>query len=149
MRAVIQRVTSARVHVDAELISAIDRGFLVFLGVGIDDTESDSTYLAEKVVNLRVFEDAAGKMNRSIIDVDGAILVVSQFTLWGDCRKGRRPSFTQAAPAERGRLLYEHFCEKLRSLGVQVQQGRFQADMQVELVNDGPVTMLLDSQRLF
>ncbi|HEX2953093.1 MAG TPA: D-aminoacyl-tRNA deacylase [Bacillota bacterium] len=149
MRAVIQRVTKARVNVADEVVGAIGRGFLIFIGVGVADTEQDSLYLADKTVNLRVFEDTEGKMNRSIADEGGEILVVSQFTLWGDCRKGRRPSFTQAAPPERGEALYEHFCTELRNRGMQIQQGRFRADMQVELVNDGPVTMLLDSQRLF
>lgn len=145
MRAVIQRVSRARVTVEGLVTGTIERGLLVLLGVGRGDTAADADYLADKTAGLRVFADAEGKMNRSITDIGGALLVVSQFTLYGDCRKGRRPSFDQAAPPDLARALYEHYVEVLRSLGLPVQTGIFQAMMQVELVNDGPVTLVVES----
>lgn len=149
MRAVVQRVKEARVEVDKETVGAIDGGLLVFLGVTHGDTEKDAKYLAEKVAGLRIFEDADDKMNLSVQDVGGSVLSVSQFTLFGDCRRGRRPSFTEAAGAEQGQALYEVFNEALRGQGLVVETGRFQAHMEVSLVNDGPVTMLLDSTKQF
>ncbi len=149
MRAVLQRVSRARVTVNGQTTGAIGRGFLVLLGVGKGDTEADADYLADKTAGLRVFPDAEDKMNRSLADVGGEALVVSQFTLYGDCRKGRRPSFDQAAPPELARALYERYVEALRGRGIPVQTGVFQAMMQVELVNDGPVTLLLDSGKGF
>lgn len=146
MRAVLQRVSRARVTVNDRTTGAIGRGFLVLLGVGKDDTEADADYLADKTAGLRVFSDPADKMNRSLADIAGAVLVVSQFTLYGDCRKGRRPSFDQAAPPELARALYERYVEALRGRRVPVQTGVFQAMMEVELVNDGPVTLLLESK---
>ena len=146
MRAVIQRVSRASVSVDGQTAGAIDRGFVVLLGVGKGDTAEDADYLAEKTAGLRVFADAHDKMNRALADVGGSVLVVSQFTLYGDCRKGCRPSFDQAAPPDLARELYERFIGALRSRGVPVETGVFQAMMQVELVNDGPVTLLLASQ---
>ncbi|WP_166828022.1 D-aminoacyl-tRNA deacylase [Thalassoroseus pseudoceratinae] len=149
MRAVVQRVTEASVTVEDETVGQIGHGFLVLLGVGQDDTEADADYLAQKIVGLRVFEDDAGKMNRGLLDVGGELLVVSQFTLWGDCRKGRRPSFVAAAPPEKADPLYQHFVSAARSAGVTVATGRFRAEMQVSLINDGPVTLLLDSRKEF
>jgi D-tyrosyl-tRNA(Tyr) deacylase len=149
MRAVIQRVTRASVTVGGKTAGEIGLGFLVLLGVGKQDTEADAEYLAEKTAGLRVFPDAEDKMNRSIGEAGGAVLVVSQFTLYGDCRKGRRPSFDQAAPPELGHALYEKYIAALRARGLAVETGTFQAMMQVELVNDGPVTLLLDSARQF
>lgn len=149
MRAVVQRVTSASVSVDGERIGAIGKGLLVLLGVASGDTEQDASYLAEKIVNLRIFPDDQDKMNRSLLDTGGALLAVSQFTLLGDCRKGRRPSFIDAAPPDEGKRLYEVFCDAVRALGVHVETGRFQAMMDVALVNAGPVTMLLDSRKAF
>ena len=149
MRAVVQRVSSAHVHVDGKEIGAIERGLLVFLGVTHGDTEADARYLAEKIAGLRIFEDADEKMNLSVQDVGGAVLSVSQFTLYGDCRRGRRPSFTEAARPEQGEALYEAFNAALRDQGLAVATGQFQAHMEVGLVNDGPVTMLLDSQKQF
>ena len=146
MRAVLQRVSRARVSVDGRTTGAIERGFLVLLGVGKGDTEADAEYLADKTAGLRVFPDAEDKMNRSLADMGGAVLVVSQFTLYGDCRKGRRPSFDQAAPPDLARALYERYVEALRSRAIPVETGIFQARMQVELVNDGPVTLLLESK---
>lgn len=145
MRAVLQRVRRAKVTVGDETTGEIGVGWLVLLGVAPADTQADVDWLAEKVANLRAFEDDAGKMNRSVQDIGGAILVVSQFTLYGDCRKGRRPSFTGAAPPAVAEPLYETFTTALRALGVPVANGRFAADMQVELVNDGPVTFVLDT----
>ncbi|MCS7020604.1 MAG: D-aminoacyl-tRNA deacylase [Gemmataceae bacterium] len=145
MRAVLQRVSRARVTVAGETVGEIGTGWLVLLGVGVGDTPAEGEWLAEKVVQLRAFPDEQGKMNRSVQEVGGAILVVSQFTLYGDCRKGRRPSFTQAAPPEVARPLYEAFVQSLRALGVPVATGRFAADMEVELVNAGPVTFVLES----
>lgn len=149
MRAVVQRVSRARVTVDSEVIGSIAAGVVVLLGVSARDTEADAGYLAEKIAGLRIFEDDTGKMNRSVTDAGGEALVVSQFTLYGDARRGKRPSFDQAARPEQANALYASFVERLRSLGVRCETGRFQAMMQVELVNDGPVTMLLDSEKTF
>ena len=149
MRAVIQRVQRAKVHVEGQQIAQIGEGLLILLGVEKQDAMADAEYLATKSADLRIFEDDAGKMNLSLRDTGGAALVVSQFTLLGDCRKGRRPGFSQAALPAQAIPLYEHFIAKLRQLEIQVGTGQFQADMQVELVNDGPVTILLDSQRQF
>jgi D-tyrosyl-tRNA(Tyr) deacylase len=145
MRAVIQRVTGASVTVDGRVAGEIGPGLLVLLGVAKTDSEKDVVFLAEKIVNLRIFADDAGKMNRSLIDSGCALLVVSQFTLYGDTRKGRRPSFDTAAPAETARALYESFVAATRSRGVHVETGVFQAHMAVSLVNDGPVTLLVES----
>jgi D-aminoacyl-tRNA deacylase len=147
MRAVVQRVSEAKVTVAQELVGQIGPGFLVLLGVADDDTEADAAYLAEKIANLRVFEDDEGKLNRSIIDTGGAVLAVSQFTLLGDCRKGRRPSFGHAAPLDLAERLYLRFADLLRALGLTVATGRFQAMMDVQLVNQGPVTLLIDSKK--
>lgn len=149
MRAVVQRVSRASVKVNGEFIGKISEGLLVLLGVTHEDSEADAAYLAEKVAGLRIFEDDAGKMNRSVIDIGGAVLAVSQFTLFGDVRKGKRPSFDDAARPERARELYEHFVERIRTLGLRCETGRFQEMMEVELVNQGPVTILLDSKKLF
>jgi D-tyrosyl-tRNA(Tyr) deacylase len=149
MRAVIQRVTSARVTVDGRKTGAIDAGLLVLLGVHRDDTEQDVSWLAEKSVNLRIFDDSAGKMNLSLLDTGGQMLIVSQFTLLGDCRKGRRPSWSQAAPPKRADLLYQQFISTVNNLGITTENGEFQAMMEVKLVNSGPVTMLLDSHKQF
>jgi len=145
MRAVVQRVTQARVEVDGKLTGEINAGLLVLLGVSKTDSEADSRFLSEKILNLRIFPDADGKMNRSLIETGGALLAVSQFTLYGDCRKGRRPSFDLAAPAELARALYEHFVLETRRSGVRVETGIFQAHMAVSLTNDGPVTLIIDS----
>jgi D-tyrosyl-tRNA(Tyr) deacylase len=145
MRAVLQRVSRARVTVGDETTGEIAVGWLVLLGVAPDDTRAEVDWLADKVANLRAFADDAGKMNRSVLDVGGGVLVVSQFTLYGDCRKGRRPSFTAAAPPAVAEPLYEAFVTALRALGAPVATGRFAADMQVELVNDGPVTFVLET----
>ena len=147
MRAVIQRVSRARVTVDSRVAGEIQTGMLILLGVGRDDTPEAAAYLAEKIANLRVFADDAGKMNRSLLEISGSALVVSQFTLYGDTRGGRRPSYIQAAPPEDANQLYEEFVRRLRSFGVRVETGVFQAHMEVELVNDGPVTILLDSEK--
>ncbi len=149
MRAVVQRVSSARVRVGGRTVSEIGRGFVVLLGVARDDGPADAEYLAAKIRDLRIFEDADGKMNRALGDVQGAVLVVSQFTLYGDCRRGRRPSFDAAAPAPAARALYEEVVNQLRACGLTVATGEFQAMMDVELVNEGPVTLLLDSRRTF
>lgn len=149
MRAVVQRVGEARVMVGAEETGRIGRGLLVFIGVGPEDTAEDVRTLAEKIVNLRIFPDEADRMNHSVLDGSRGILVVSQFTLWGDCRKGRRPSYAGAAPPEMARTLYEQFIEQLRPYGLPVATGRFQESMQVHLINDGPVTLLLDSRKAF
>ena len=145
MRAVIQRVRRASVVVAGETVGAIDAGWLVLLGVAPTDTPAEAAWLADKVAHLRAFEDDAGKMNRSVLDVGGGVLVVSQFTLYGDTRKGRRPSFTGAAPPAVAEPLYERFAAELRAVGLPVATGRFGADMRVELVNDGPVTFVLES----
>jgi D-tyrosyl-tRNA(Tyr) deacylase len=149
MRAVVQRVSRARVSVGNEVAGEIGRGLLVLLGIAKEDLEGDADYLSEKVAGLRVFEDDAGRMNRSVADVSGQVLVVSQFTLYGDVRRGKRPSFDAAAPPERARALYEYFAERIRAAGLPCKTGRFQEMMQVELVNDGPVTILLDSSKAF
>lgn len=149
MRAVVQRVASAGVKVADEIVGEIDRGFLVLLGVGTDDADADAVALAEKIAGLRIFEDDAGKMNLALDDVGGQMLVVSQFTLFGDCRKGRRPSFVDAARPEKAGLLYETFVAEVRGQGIHVETGRFQTHMDVSLVNDGPVTLLLDSRKAF
>jgi D-tyrosyl-tRNA(Tyr) deacylase len=145
MRAVIQRVSRASVTVDEQVTGAIGAGILVLLGVAKGDEEKDADFLLDKIHGLRMFPDEQGKMNLSLADIGGSLLVVSQFTLLGDCRKGRRPSFTDAAPVEEARRLYEYFVRKGRERGVQVETGVFQASMQVELVNSGPVTFLLES----
>jgi D-aminoacyl-tRNA deacylase len=154
MRAVVQRVSRAKVTINARASNEwtsgeIGLGLLVLLGVGREDTEVDATYLAEKIAGLRVFEDEDGKMNRSVQDVGGSVLAVSQFTLYGDVRRGKRPSFDAAAPPEHARRLYEFFVERIQAAGLRCETGRFQEMMQVELVNDGPVTILLDSRKEF
>jgi D-aminoacyl-tRNA deacylase len=149
MRAVVQRVSRARVTVDGRVTGEIAAGLMVLLGVGRDDSQTVAASMAEKVANLRIFEDDQGKMNRSLLDVKGAALVVSQFTLYGDARGQRRPSFISAAPPEKASALYEEFGTALRALGVTVATGKFQAMMSVELVNEGPVTILLDSDKTF
>jgi len=149
MRAVVQRVSQASVKVDGEVVGQIVRGLLVLLGVTHADTDQDAAYLAAKIAGLRIFEDDAGKMNRSVIDIGGAVLAVSQFTLYGDVRKGKRPSFDNAARPERARELYEKFVSEIRALGLRCETGQFQAHMDVSLTNDGPVTILLDSGKAF
>jgi D-tyrosyl-tRNA(Tyr) deacylase len=145
MRTVVQRVSAASVSVDHEEISRIGRGLLVLLGVSKTDTESEADYLSDKIAHLRIFEDSDGKLNRSLFDVGGEMLVVSQFTLLGDCRKGRRPSFTAAADPDHAVRLYERFARQTAQLGIPVRTGRFQAVMAVSLVNDGPVTLIVES----
>ncbi len=149
MRAVVQRVAEASVRVEGQEVSRIGPGLLVLLGVAQGDGEQDLTYLADKVVNLRVFADETGHMNRSVLEAGGALLVVSQFTLLGDARKGRRPGFTGAAPPEQAAALYRQFVERVRRSGLRVEEGVFRALMDVSLVNQGPVTLLLDSRKLF
>jgi len=149
MRAVVQRVSRCKVTVDGWTCGEIGHGLLVLVGVGREDTDADATYLAGKVAGLRVFEDADGKMNRNVADVDGSVLAVSQFTLYGDARRGKRPSFDAAAPPEEARRLYEFFVQQIRAAGLPCETGRFQEMMQVELVNEGPVTIMLDSKKEF
>jgi D-tyrosyl-tRNA(Tyr) deacylase len=149
MRAVVQRVSEASVRVDGRIVGQIGRGLVVLLGMGVGDVLEDAALFAEKVLNLRVFADEAGAMNRSLLDVSGELLVVSQFTLYGDARKGRRPSFVDAAPPEEANRLYRHYVEKARASGLRVEEGVFRATMEVGLVNDGPVTILLDSRKGF
>jgi D-tyrosyl-tRNA(Tyr) deacylase len=149
MRAVVQRVRRAKVTVAGEIAGEIGHGLLVLLGVGRDDSAASAEYLADKIVGLRIFEDDAGKMNRSVAEVSGAVLAVSQFTLYGDARKGKRPSFDDAARPGKARELYEHFVERVRSSGLRCETGRFQEMMEVELVNEGPVTILVDSEKKF
>jgi D-tyrosyl-tRNA(Tyr) deacylase len=149
MRAVVQRVLEAQVKVDPETVGRIDKGLLVYLGVTSGDSEEDACYIADKLVNLRIFADAEGKMNLSVQDIGGQVLLVSQFTLCGDCRKGRRPGFDQAADPGLAQQLYEQVKDLIVSQGVQVQTGRFREHMHVSNINDGPVTLLLDSRRLF
>ena len=148
MRAVLTRVNSASVTIDGTVVGKIGKGFLILLGVGPEDTEKESRFLAEKALGLRVFEDENGKMNLGLDAIQGEVLVVSQFTLYGNCRKGRRPSFTDAAPPDLGNRLYEQFLKECEALGFPPQHGQFGADMQVESVNDGPVTLILDTQQL-
>lgn len=149
MRAVVQRVSRAKVTINDWVSGEIGLGLLVLLGVGQQDTENDASYLAEKIVGLRIFEDSDGKMNRSVQDVSGSVLVVSQFTLYGDVRRGKRPSFDAAALPVEARRLYEFFVDRVRAAGLRCETGRFQEIMQVELVNEGPVTILLDSAKAF
>ena len=149
MRAVVQRVSRARVTVKDWVSGEIGLGLLVLLGVGRDDGEAEATYFAEKIAGLRIFEDDDGKMNRSVLDVGGSVLAVSQFTLYGDVRRGKRPSFDAAAPPDVARRLYEFFIQQIQALGLHCETGRFQEMMQVELVNEGPVTILLDSKKEF
>ena len=149
MRAVIQRVTSASVEIDNKTVGSINKGLMVLLGVGKSDTEADMKYIADKMLGLRIFEDENEKMNLDVKDVGGELLIVSQFTLYGDCRKGRRPSFDPAMPPKEANELYERFVEYVKQSGLKVQTGEFGADMKVSLVNDGPVTLCLDSTKLF
>ncbi len=149
MRAVVQRVSRARVTVAGEVVGQIGQGYVVLLGVSKEDDEAAADFMAEKIAGLRVFEDEAGKMNRSIQEAGGAILAVSQFTLYGDGKRGRRPGFDRAARPEQAEPLYERFVRRLREMGLQVETGRFQTHMEVELVNDGPVTILIDSEKTF
>jgi D-aminoacyl-tRNA deacylase len=149
MRAVVQRVSEARVKAGDETVGEISAGFVVLLGVCDEDTEADIKYLADKIVNLRVFEDDEEKLNLSLLDTNGEMLVVSQFTLLGDCRKGRRPSFSHAAPPEKADEYYQKFCDAIKSNGIKVETGRFRAMMDVELTNHGPVTLLIDSKKDF
>lgn len=149
MRAVVQRISEGKVVVDEKTTGAINKGLLVFLGVTNEDTTQDVNYMAEKIVNLRIFEDENEKLNLSVKDIEGKILAVSQFTLLGDCRKGRRPNFTEAAKPDMANELYEAFINKCKDLGIQVETGVFQAHMMVHSVNDGPVTMLIDSKKTF
>jgi len=149
MRAVVQRVSRAKVTVNGEVSGEIGRGLLVLLGVARRDSESDADYLADKIAGLRVFHDDEGKMNRNVAEAGGAVLAVSQFTLFGDVRRGKRPSFDGAARPEQAKALYEYFVERIRGCGLRCETGVFQAMMDVELVNDGPVTILLDSEKLF
>ena len=149
MRAVIQRVARARVTVDGAVVGAIERGLLALIGVAQDDGPVDIRYVAGKIRDLRIFEDEQGRMNRSLADTGGAVLAVSQFTLYGDTRKGRRPSFDHAAPADAGRVLFDALVAELREAGVEVETGTYRAHMQVELINDGPVTILVDSRKAF
>ena len=149
MRAVIQRVKESSVAIEGQVVGRSAQGLMVLIGVEVGDTDKDLSYIADKVPNLRIFEDEAGKMNRSLLDIGGQILAISQFTLLGDARGGRRPSFTAAARPDTAVPLYEALVEKWRNLGIHVETGEFGADMQVSLINDGPVTILLDSRRLF
>ena len=149
MRAVVQRVTRARVTVDDRVVGEIERGLVVLLGVAHDDTRADADYLAPKIASLRIFDDSEGKMNVALREIDGGLLVVSQFTLYGDVRRGLRPSWSEAAPPEVAEPLYEYFVESSRKLIARVATGSFRKTMQVELINDGPVTILLDSRKLF
>jgi D-tyrosyl-tRNA(Tyr) deacylase len=149
MRTVVQRVKTAKVMVDGEIVGEIGKGVLIFLGVGVGDTIDDADYLASKIVHLRIFGDSEGKMNLSLLETGGEALIVSQFTLWGDCKKGRRPSFVRAADPAVANDLYQKFIFFLKGKGIQVAEGRFQEMMDVHLVNDGPVTLLLDSVRNF
>ena len=149
MRAIIQRVSSASVEVDGKTVGKIDRGLLVLLGVAKTDDEASADYLAKKIAGLRIFEDPEGKMDLSVKEVNGAVLAVSQFTLFGDVRRGKRPSFDSAAPPDLALRLYEYFVERIRAHGLRCETGIFQAMMNVSLINDGPVTILLDSEKLF
>jgi len=149
LRAVAQRVSRAGVRIDGQLVGAIGRGLVILLGVGSDDEPGDALYMADKIAHLRVFEDETGKMNRSVLEAGGEVLAVSQFTLYGDCRRGRRPSFSAAAPPSVARQLYEMLIMNLKEKGLHVATGEFQAYMTVEMINDGPVTILLDSKKEF
>lgn len=149
MRAVVQRVTRSSVTVEEQTVGAIDKGLMVLLGVEHEDDAQDVKWMVEKVLNLRIFEDEDGKMNRSLLDIEGELLAVSQFTLMGDCRKGRRPSFSEAAKPEMANTLYESFVQHAKNKGVRVETGQFQAHMMVDIMNDGPVTLLLDSKKNF
>jgi D-tyrosyl-tRNA(Tyr) deacylase len=149
MRACVQRVSQASVTVDGQVVGQIDAGMLVLLGVAGDDTQADVTMMADKLVGLRIFDDSAGKMNLALPDVGGAMLIVSQFTLLGDCRGGRRPSYTAAAPPELAQALYEQVVAAVRDRGITVATGKFRATMQVALVNEGPVTLLVDTRKVF
>ena len=149
MRAVVQRVSRAEVRIDGAVVGRIERGLMILVAAGQEDADADVAWMADKVVSLRIFPDDAGLMNRSVSEAGGGLLVVSQFTLYGDCRKGRRPSFIAALAPGPAEQLYEAFCAKLAATGIPVERGRFGADMKVELVNDGPVTLLLDSKKLF
>ena len=149
MRAVVQRVSASSVSVDNEVVGKIDRGLMVLLGVTHDDTQADVNYLVEKISNLRIFEDEQEKMNLSLLDIGGELLAISQFTLYGDCRKGRRPNFTQAAKPDMANELYEKFVSQAKDAGINVQTGSFGAHMVVDIVNDGPVTMIIDSKKNF
>lgn len=149
MRSVVQRVSEASVTIDDKIAGQIGRGLVVLLGIKQGDTEKDASWLAEKIVNLRIFEDDKGKMNLSLADIGGEMLIISQFTLFGDCRKGRRPGFSSAAPPELAEPLYRQFIEKVNNLEIKTATGIFQAEMAVQLTNDGPVTMLLDSEKTF
>lgn len=149
MRAVVQRVTKASVKVEGEIIGQIAKGLMVLLGIEDSDTEEDLRYLADKVVNLRIFEDLEGKMNLSLIDIAGELLVISQFTLYGDCRKGRRPSFINAGKPEFAEEMYKKYVSECKKVITKVETGRFQADMDVELINNGPVTLIIDSKKAF
>jgi D-aminoacyl-tRNA deacylase len=149
MRAVVQRVSNASVTVGGTVVGEIELGLVVLLGVSAKDAESDATYLAEKIAGLRIFEDDEGKMNRSVIDVGGAVLAISQFTLYGDVRRGKRPSFDDAARPDHARMLYEYFVAQIRRLNLRCETGQFQAFMSVSLINEGPVTILLDSTKAF
>ena len=149
MRAVVQRVNRASVSVENEIVGSIDRGLVILLGVGREDAGEDARYLADKIANLRIFEDIEGKLNLSVLDIKGEVLAVSQFTLFGDCRKGRRPGFSAAAPAELAENLYMEFVKLLRDYGITVNTGKFQTTMLVEIDNYGPVTIMLDSKKVF
>lgn len=149
MRAVVQRVSSGRVTVGQETTGVIARGIVVLLGIQPDDKDKDAAWLAEKIVNLRIFSDDHGKMNRSLADIGGEMLIVSQFTLYGDCRKGRRPGYSGAAPPEIAEPLYENFIKQVNNQGIKTATGKFQQEMEVTIVNDGPVTLLLDSEKTF
>jgi D-aminoacyl-tRNA deacylase len=149
VRAVVQRVLEARVSVEGKIAGEIGKGVLIFVGIGQEDNLDDARILAEKIVHLRIFSDDTGKLNHSVLDAGAGILVISQFTLWGDCRKGRRPSYASAAPAEPAQALYKAFVDEIRQYAPSVETGRFQELMQVSLINDGPVTLLLDSRKTF
>ncbi|KPU28370.1 D-tyrosyl-tRNA(Tyr) deacylase [Caloranaerobacter sp. TR13] len=149
MRAVVQRVSKASVNVEDAIVGSINKGLLVLLGVGQDDDEKDLDYLCDKIINLRIFEDENGKMNKSLLDIKGELLVVSQFTLYGDVRKGRRPNFMNAAQPQKAESMYLDFVNKIIKTGIKVETGKFGEHMHVELINDGPVTILLDSKKIF